>query len=211
MKVNFQVELEKIIKKEDKLGRVPKLLLHSCCAPCSTYVLEYLSNYFEIGVLYYNPNIYPVSEYDYREEEQKRLIESMQTKNPVHFIKANFDPMIYYKAIKGHEKDQEGGDRCLICYELRLREAAGEAKKMAYDYFTTTLTISPHKNSQALNSIGKRLEEEYGVDYLYSDFKKKEGFKRSIELSKEFDMYRQDYCGCVFSYNETKNRNKNAE
>lgn len=205
MKINYQLELEKVLKSIDQ-ENVPKLLLHSCCAPCSTYVLEYLSDFFEIGVLYYNPNIFPKEEYDFRENEQKNLIERLNTKHKISFIKARFDPKEYYNAIKGHEKDREGGTRCSKCFELRLREAAFVAKKEGFDYFTTTLSISPHKDSQLLNAIGKELEEEYGVKYLCSDFKKKGGFKRSVELTSQYDMYRQDYCGCIFSLNESKER-----
>lgn len=209
MKINYQLELDKILKQIQSQDQAPSLLLHSCCAPCSTYVLEYLSQYFKIGVLYYNPNIYPLSEYEFREEEQEKLINNLQTKNPIKFIKADFNPMEYYKAVKGHEKDKEGGDRCAKCFELRLREAAKVASEKGFDYFTTTLSISPHKDSQLLNRIGEMLQEEYGVKYLFSDFKKKNGFKRSVELTQEHDMYRQDYCGCVFSFNERQGQIKN--
>lgn len=208
MKINYQVELDKVIQQNEKEGKVPTLLLHSCCAPCSTYVLEYLSDYFKIYLLYYNPNIYPVSEYYFREEEQMKLIEKLETKHKIEFVKAKFDPMNYYSAVKGHEKEPEGGKRCEICFDLRLREAGLKAKEMGLDYFTTTLSISPHKNSQILNEVGKKLEEELGVKYLHSDFKKKNGFKRSVELTAQYDMYRQDYCGCIFSLNESKQRQK---
>ena len=208
MKVNYQVELDKTIDYHVKNGQVPTLLLHSCCAPCSTYVLEYLSQYFKIYLYYYNPNIYPVSEYHYREKEQEDLINRLPAKNKIEFVKADFKPMDFYNKVKGHEKDPEGGERCSLCFDLRLREAANKAKELGLDYFTTTLTISPHKNSQVLNKVGQALEEELGVKYLYSDFKKKNGFKRSVELTQEFDMYRQDYCGCIFSYNEAKERQK---
>ena len=170
-KVNYQKVLEQIIEKNERENRVPTLLLHSCCAPCSSYCLEYLSNYFKITVFYYNPNIYPEEEYTKR-------------------------------VAKGLEDCPEGGERCFLCYELRLREAAELAKKMQMDYFTTTLSISPLKNAEKLNEIGDALAEEYGIAYLNSDFKKKNGYKRSVELSEQYGMYRQYYCGCVFSKNQ---------
>lgn len=204
MKINYQVELDKTIKQNQRDGRVPTLLLHSCCAPCSTYVLEYLSQYFKIYLYYYNPNIYPISEYHFREREQEDLISRLNVVNKIEFVKARFEPVEYYNAVKGHEKEREGGKRCELCFELRLKEAAEKAKELGLDYFTTTLSISPHKNSQTLNHIGEMLEESTGVRYLYSDFKKKNGFKRSVELTAQFDMYRQDYCGCIFSLNESK-------
>lgn len=194
--VNYQKELEKIIEKTEN---VPSVLLHSCCAPCSSYVMEYLSCYFNLGVLYFNPNISPESEYEKRVNELERLISEMPFKNEVKLIKGRYEPKEFYDAVKGFEKCEEGGERCFICYELRLREAAVMAKKLGYDYFTTTLTISPLKNATKINEIGKKLEEEIGVRMLPSDFKKKNGYKRSVELSKEYDLYRQDFCGCVFS------------
>lgn len=207
MKKNYQLELEKIIKSIDLDKDAPTLLLHSCCAPCSTYVLEYLSDYFSISVLYYNPNIYPAEEYFYREKEQEEFITKIKAKNKINFIKARYNPQEYFEVIKGFEKEPEGGDRCHKCYELRLVEAASVASENSFDYFTTTLSISPHKDSQILNQIGEKVAEKFDVKYLYSDFKKKNGFKRSVELTNEFEMYRQDYCGCVFSYNEAKKRN----
>ncbi len=211
MKINYQLELEKTLKEEEKKVQVSKLLLHSCCGPCSTYVLEYLSNYFEIGLLYYNPNIYPKEEYDFREKEQEALLEKISGKYPIKFIKANYNPKDYYDYIKGYEKEKEGGQRCNLCFDLRLKEAARVAKDLGYDYFTTTLSISPHKNSQVLNEIGAKVAEEYGLKYLHSDFKKKNGFKRSVELTEKYDMYRQDYCGCVFSYKESLERRKDIK
>lgn len=198
-KINYQKELDSIIKKlvEDK--KTPTLLIHSCCAPCSSYVLEYLSKYFKISILFYNPNIYPVEEYSRRVAEQKGLIIALKVKNQVNFIEGRYDTESFYNMAKGFENEKEGGERCFRCYELRLKEAAIIAKQQGYDYFTTTLSISPHKNSQKLNEIGSKLSEEYDVKYLYSDFKKKEGYKRSIELSNQYNLYRQDYCGCVFS------------
>ncbi len=211
MKINYQLELDKTIKEIEKLDYVPRLLLHSCCGPCSTYVLEYLSNYFEIGLLYYNPNIYPKEEYFFRENEQEKLIEKLDVKYPISFIRADYRPDEYYRLVRGYEGEKEGGKRCHICFDMRLREAARIAKEKGFDYFTTTLSISPHKDSQVLNQIGKELEEEFKIKYLYSDFKKKNGFKRSVELTQEYDMYRQDYCGCVFSYKEARKRQEKID
>ena len=198
-KINYQKELDKLIDHLQKEEKVPTLLLHSCCAPCSSYVLEYLSKYFKITLLYYNPNISPKEEYEARVREQKRLIGEMDFVHPVQFMEGKYLPEEFYRAVKGHEEDKEGGERCFICYEQRLREGAIAAKAGGFDYFTTTLSISPLKNAQKLNEIGGRLAEQYGVKYLFSDFKKKEGYKKSTEISKEYHMYRQYYCGCVYS------------
>ena len=200
--VNYQKQLDKIINRLEQEGRVPRLLLHSCCAPCSSYVLEYLSKYFEITVLYYNPNLYPDSEFAKRSAEQRRLIDEMKTVHPVSFMEGAFDKSVFYQMAAGMESIREGGARCFRCYELRLRKTAETAKALGFDFFTTTLSISPLKNAQKLNEIGGRLADEYGVAYLMSDFKKKNGYKRSVELSQEYDLYRQDYCGCEFSYQE---------
>lgn len=197
--MNYQKELDKLIERLEKEDNVPSLLLHSCCAPCSSYVLEYLSNYFKITVFYYNPNIYPESEYTKRILEQQTLITQMKTRYPVAFMAGNYDSERFYEMAKGLEHLKEGKERCFRCYEMRLREAAEVAGKCGFDYFTTTLSISPLKNAAKLNEIGTRLSKEYGVAYLLSDFKKKNGYKRSIELSKKYDLYRQDYCGCEFS------------
>ena len=197
--MNYQKELEKIIERLGREEKVPTLLLHSCCAPCSSYVLEYLSNYFETTIFYYNPNIYPESEYTRRILEQQTLIAKMKTQHPVTFMAGNYDKDRFYEMARGMEHLKEGGERCFKCYELRLRESAEVAKKCGLDYFTTTLSISPLKNAAKLNEIGLRLSGEYGVEYLPSDFKKKNGYKRSIELSKKYGLYRQDYCGCEFS------------
>lgn len=202
MNRNYQKELENIIEENQKNGKVPRLFLHSCCAPCSSYVLEYLSQYFEITVYYYNPNIFPAEEYEKRVEEERKLIEAMNFVHPVDLIAAPYEPESFYQIAKGYEKEPEGGERCVRCYELRLREAARLAASLGYDYFTTTLTISPLKRADKLNEIGERLAEEYGVACLPSDFKKRNGYKRSIELSKEYGLYRQDYCGCVYSIRE---------
>ena len=198
-KRNYQKELDRLIENITKEGKVPRLFLHSCCAPCSSYVLEYLSEYFKITVFFYNPNIDPESEYTKRILELQRLIGSMNLKYPVSFIAGQYDSDRFYEMAKGLENVKEGGERCFKCYELRLREAVEIAKEGEFEYFTTTLSISPHKNAQKLNEIGQRLGEEYGVEYLLSDFKKKNGYKRSIELSEEYGLYRQNYCGCVFS------------
>lgn len=196
---NYQKELEQIIHICQKEEKTPRLLLHSCCAPCSSYVLEYLSNYFSITVFYYNPNIYPPEEITKRAREQKRLIAAIPALHPVTYKEGTYDPERFYQITKGHEQDPEGGERCFLCYRLRLEEAAREAKNGGYDYFTTTLSISPLKNAEKLNEIGEELGGVYGVSYLNSDFKKKNGYKRSIELSGEYGLYRQNYCGCVFS------------
>ena len=203
-KVNYQKELDKLILELKKEEKVPRLLLHSCCAPCRSYVLEYLSQYFEVTVFYYNPNIYPESEYTKRVLEQQKLISEMRFKYPVTFIAGNYDSEKFYNMARGLENVKEGGERCFKCYELRLREAAKIAKNGEYDFFTTTLSISPLKNAQKLNEIGMLLAEEYGIEYLLSDFKKKNGYKRSVELSEQYGLYRQDYCGCVFSMKERK-------
>lgn len=205
MNINYSKELDNKIEQIVSKDQVPSLLLHSCCAPCSSYVLEYLANYFKITVFYYNPNIYPEKEYRRRVQEQINFIEEFKTKNKVEFIEGKYDSESFYRGAKGMEDEKEGGRRCTVCFELRLREAAIMAKRGSYDYFTTTLSISPHKDAKRLNNIGGELAKEYGVDYLFSDFKKKEGYKRSIELSKEYNLYRQDYCGCIFSKRERSN------
>ncbi len=199
---NYQKSLEKMIQKLSENEPPKRLLLHSCCAPCSSYVLEYLSNYFDITVFYYNPNIAPETEYRMRVEEQKKLIEQMPFKYPVSFIEGTYDSQRFYQMAKGLEKVPEGGERCFKCFRLRLEESAKEAIKGNFDYFTTTLTISPLKNAQKLNEIGQQIAEEYGAKWLPSDFKKKNGYKRSTELSREYGLYRQNYCGCVFSKSE---------
>ncbi len=196
---NYQKELESIIAKHEKAGEVPTLLLHSCCAPCSSYCLEYLSNYFRITVFYYNPNIYPEEEYELRVAEQKRLIEALPVKHKITLISGAFEKERFYEAIKGYEDCKEGDERCFICYKLRLEETVKLAKELGVDYFTTTLSISPLKNAEKLNEIGEELGEIYGVRHLSSDFKKKNGYKRSVELSAEYEMYRQYYCGCIYS------------
>lgn len=197
--MNYQKELESRLGQIKKEGKVPRLLLHSCCAPCSSYVLEYLSAYFEITVFYYNPNIYPENEYTKRIIEQQRLIEKMTAVHPVSFIAGNYDREKFHLAVRGLEQEPEGGERCMRCFAMRLRETAGIAKEGGFDYFTTTLTISPQKNAVMINGIGEKAGEESGIPYLPSDFKKKNGYKRSIELSREYGLYRQNYCGCEYS------------
>ena len=201
-KRNHQKELEKIRAKNQKEDRIPTLFLHSCCAPCSSYVLEYLSPFFRITDFFYNPNISPESEYKKREEELERLIERMPFQNRPVFLSGAYCPEKFYEMAKGMESIPEGGERCFACYRLRLEETARMAAEGGYDYFATTLTISPLKNAAKLNEIGEELEQKYGVKHLPSDFKKKNGYKRSIELSAEYDLYRQDFCGCVFSKRE---------
>ena len=196
---NLQKELEKIIAQNEKEGIKPTLLLHSCCAPCSSYCLEYLHKYFKITVFFYNPNIFPKEEYAHRVSEVKRLINEMGLENEVGFIEGDFDSDRFYAMAKGKEAVPEGRSRCFDCYRLRLRKTAALAKEMSFDYFTTTLSISPLKNAAKLREIGLELEKEYGVKNLPSDFKKKEGYKRSIELSAKYGLYRQNFCGCEFS------------
>lgn len=202
MQVNYQKILDEIIEKNISNNKVPTLLLHSCCAPCSSYVLEYLSNYFKITILYYNPNISPIEEFYKRVEEQKRLISLLKTKYPVSLIEGDYDNNLFEDTVKGLENEPERGKRCYACYELRLRQCAQIAKDRGFDYFTTTLSISPYKNSNWINEIGSKLEQEYKVNYLYADFKKKNGYKRSIELSNIYHLYRQNYCGCIYSKKE---------
>lgn len=202
-KINYQRELDKLIAS---LDGTPRLLLHSCCAPCSSYCLEYLSQYFSITVLYYNPNISPEEEFRKRAEEQKRLISELPLKNPVSLVVDKYDPNEFFDAIKGLESAPEGGERCFVCYRLRLERAARYSKELGFDYFCSTLSISPLKNAQKLNQISAELSEIYEVKNLPNDFKKKGGYLRSIELSREYDLYRQNYCGCVFS-----KRNETAE
>lgn len=199
MKRNYQKEMEETLEKIAQKKRAPKLFLHSCCAPCSTYVLEYLSRYFAITVFYYNPNIYPEEEYRKRVKEQKQFIQNFPAQNEISFLEGTYDKDRFYEMAKGLEMEPEGQKRCMGCYRLRLQEAAVRARSHGMDFFTTTLSISPMKDAEKLNQIGEALAKEYGVEYLNSDFKKKNGYQRSVEISRDFHMYRQDYCGCVFS------------
>jgi len=195
--MNYQKLMDEVIESEK--GNRPTLLLHVCCAPCSSYVLEYLTKYFKITILFYNPNIFPYDEYKKRYEEAKRLILDMECCSDVELVEIGYNNSDFEDVIEGLKEQPEGGRRCFKCYELRLGRAAEYASLNKFDYFTTTLSISPYKNANKLNEIGKKLEEEYKVKYLYADFKKKNGYKRSIELSKEYNLYRQDYCGCIYS------------
>lgn len=201
---NYQRELTALLEQLSKKSEqpAPKLLLHSCCAPCSSYVLEYLSPYFEIIDFYYNPNISPKEEYEERKQELQRLIQELPHKNSITFVEGNYEPERFFDMAKGMEELPEGGERCFQCYEMRLREAAILAKEQKADYFATTLTISPLKNAAKLNEIGEALAAEYNITYLPSDFKKKNGYRRSVELSEEYGLYRQNYCGCAFSKRE---------
>ncbi len=202
---NYQKELDLLLSGLEKAADAPALLLHSCCAPCSSYCMEYLRDFFRITVFYYNPNITEEAEYRKRVKEEIRLIETYNRqeeeyrKAKIEIIEGDYEPDCFREMAKGLENCPEGGERCFGCYELRLRKTAELAKEQGFDYFTTTLTISPLKNAGKLNEIGERLALEYGIRWLPSDFKKRGGYQRSIELSKEYDLYRQNYCGCVFS------------
>lgn len=209
MKRNYSKELENLIRISS--GNNPKLLIHSCCAPCSSYVLEYLSQHFDITLLYYNPNISPKSEFEYRVSELKRLVSEMPLDKEINIEIPEYNDREFYDEVKGMEDIPEGGERCFKCYEIRLRKAIEYGKENGFEYFTTTLSISPYKNAEKLNEIGERLAEEYGgVKWLPSDFKKKNGYKRSIELSRIYNLYRQDYCGCVYSKTERERNKKTA-
>ncbi len=212
-KQNYQKILESILSNRETYGK--RLLLHSCCAPCSSYVLVYLSRYFEITVFYYNPNITEQEEYQKRAQEQKRLIDELNNERntgmerfPIHVLDAEYDPESFLRIAQGHEADTEGGERCFACYGLRLAKTAESAAEGGFDYFTTTLSISPLKNAEKLNEIGQKLGENYGIPYLLSDFKKRNGYLTSIELSGKYNLYRQDYCGCIYSKAEREKQKK---
>lgn len=196
---NYQKQLEQKLDALSRLTQTPRLLLHSCCAPCSSYVLDYLAPHFQITVFYYNPNISPHAEYEKREAEQMRLITALPAPHPIAFQKATYEPERFLQAARGLENEPEGGARCLACFRLRLSETAKAAKAGGFDFFTTTLSVSPHKNAQALAEIGEECAREYGVSYLAADFKKRGGYLRSIELSKTYGLYRQNFCGCQYS------------
>lgn len=214
--VNYQRELDKLLSDETMRGK--RLFLHSCCAPCSSYVLTYLSSFFDITVFYFNPNITCDSEYRHRVDEQKRLIEALNSERnwpswatplryPISVMEGEYDSAVFFEAVRGLEKEPEGGARCAVCFRLRLEETARRAVEGGFDYFGTTLTISPLKNAQVINGIGKTLEQKYGgVCWLPSDFKKKEGYKHSIELSHKYELYRQNFCGCEFSKQISQNK-----
>ncbi|MCD8238323.1 MAG: epoxyqueuosine reductase QueH [Clostridiales bacterium] len=203
-KVNYQKKLDLIIEENLKKGRLPSLFLHACCAPCSTYCLEYLSRFFDITVFYYNPNISPQEEYEKRVGEIKRFITEFPAENKVKLMLGDYDPKVFFEAAKGFEAVPEGGERCFRCFRLRLMKSAEKAAKLGYEYLTTTLTISPLKNAEKLNEIGEECAEKYSIKWLPSDFKKKNGYKRSIELSREYNLYRQNFCGCVYSKRESE-------
>lgn len=209
MKINYDKVMEDIIAKECEQTKVPTLLLHVCCAPCSSAVLERLSKYFKITIYYYNPNISPYEEYRKRVCELKRFVREIDTKHEITIVEGVYEPEKFEQLARGLEQEKEGGARCFKCYYLRLHSTALLAKEKNFDYFTTTLSISPYKNAEKLNQIGEMLEKKYGVSYLYSDFKKKEGYKRSIELSRKYHLYRQDYCGCIYSCEVMKNEKTN--
>lgn len=206
MKKNYSLLLEQTLADIKKSGQRPKLLLHVCCAPCSSYVLEYLAEFFDITVFFFNPNISPASEYEFRERELERLLTEMPLSSSVKIISGRYCPEEFYNMAKGLEELPEGASRCKNCYRMRLSESADIAFKNGFDYFTTTLSISPYKNAEWLNSIGAEEGERFGVKYLFSDFKKKNGYKRSCELSNEYQLYRQDYCGCEFSKRDAEKR-----
>lgn len=205
-KINYQIETDKIINKIP-MNKAPRLFLHSCCAPCSSYTLEYLSEYFEITVFYFNPNISPQEEFEKRFSEQERLISLLPAKNRITLVKGEYNHSDFLEIARGLEDVKEGGERCFRCYRQRLEKTAQLAAEQGYDYFCTTLSISPLKNSQKINEIGFEVGEKYGVKWLPSDFKKREGYKRSIELSREYDLYRQNFCGCIFSKREAELKN----
>ena len=196
MKENYSLICENIL---NNLKEKKKLLLHSCCAPCSSYVISYLSNYFDITILYYNPNIYPYKEYKKRKDEQIKLINEIHTINKLDIIDCDYDNELYDELIKGMENEPERGKRCRVCYLMRMEKTALIAKNNDYDYFCTTLSVSPYKNADWINEFGKELEKKYNIKWLYSDFKKKDGYKESILLSKKYNLYRQNYCGCIYS------------
>lgn len=185
-------------EKLEKLDYTPKILIHSCCGPCSTSVIDRLKDYFDITVLYYNPNIEPLAEYEKRKEEQKKVLNKIKSKNKLDFLDCDYDNGLYHEKIQGLEKELEGGKRCKVCYELRLSYTKNKAEENKFDYFTTTLSVSPFKNAKWINEIGLSLENEK-VLFLPADFKKKDGYKKSILFSNEYGLYRQDYCGCIYS------------
>ena len=202
MKENYSEKCEQIL---NSLKETKNILIHSCCGPCSSYVITYLLPYFNITILYYNPNIYPYEEYLKRKEEQIKVINELNkiSDNKINIMDCDYDNSIYEKEIKGLEKEPERGKRCEVCYKLRMEKTVVLAKENNYDYFCTTLSVSPYKNANLINQIGKELEEKYNVKWLYSDFKKKDGYKESIKLSEKYNLYRQNYCGCIYSKKES--------
>lgn len=205
-KIDYQKVLDATLARVSRATKKPALLLHACCAPCSSYVIEYLQEYFDITLYFYNPNIAPKEEYDFRADELKRLVKEMPIASGTKVIVEEYNSGEFYNIAKGREEMPEGGERCKECYRLRLERTARRAGEDGFDFFCTTLSISPYKNAARLNSIGGELGREYGVEYLVSDFKKKNGYKRSCELSREYALYRQDWCGCEFSKAEAQKR-----
>ena len=199
LKIDYQQKLTEILKEIEQFNRVPSLLIHACCAPCSSYVIQYLSNHFDITLYYYNPNIFPHDEYSRRLNELKTFLQELPTKNPIKFIEKSYQPDDYYNVINELSHLGERSKRCYECYKLRMEHAAYVAKENDFDFFTTTLSISPHKVSNWINEIGDNLQTEYSIRYLFADFKKNNGYLKSLELSQEYNLYRQDYCGCEFS------------
>ncbi|MBE6531366.1 MAG: epoxyqueuosine reductase QueH [Ruminococcaceae bacterium] len=208
-KIDYQKILDTTLKTVSGVSKKPRLLLHACCAPCSSYVIEYLERYFDITVYFYNPNIAPETEYDFRARELERLLREMPLSSEVKLVVEEYNSDEFYNISQGREEMPEGGERCKECYRLRLEKTARYAAENKFDFFCTTLSVSPYKNAARLNDIGAQLGEVYGVEYLISDFKKKNGYKRSCELSKEYGLYRQDYCGCEFSRAEALRRKAN--
>lgn len=209
--MNYAKIMDNIILELQKENKVPNLLLHSCCAPCSSHVIDTLHKYFNITIFYYNPNIEPESEYLKRKNEEINFIKKFPHQNKLEIIDSDYDNELYHQVVKGLENEKEGGARCMKCYYLRLDKTASKAKELGFDYFATTLTVSPFKNSAKINEFGEKLSQKYNIKYLYSDFKKKNGYKHSIELSKEYNLYRQDYCGCIYQKkerDEKKQQNK---
>ena len=211
-KTNYQKQLDEIIARHQALNEVPSLLLHTCCAPCSSYTLEYLSQHFSVTVYFYNPNISPAAEYQLRVQEQKRLISQLPAKHPISFIEGEYEPKDFFNIAKGLENEPEGGERCSACFRLRLAHTAAIAAEMNFDYFTTSLTISPLKNADKINEIGAELAQIHATSFLPSDFKKRGGYLRSIQLSRQYNLYRQNFCGCPFSrQNSDSNSGSNPD
>lgn len=200
-KINYDRVLNQLFKSWMSEGKRPKILLHSCCAPCSTYTLEYLTQYADVDIYFSNSNIHPRVEYERRAQVQKDFIEQFNKdyNQSVQFLEAPYEPQVFIQKTKGLTDEPEGGARCTVCFDMRLGTVADKAKKLGYDYFGSTLTISPHKNSQVINEVGLELQEEYQINYLPSDFKKNNGYRRSVEMCEIYDIYRQCYCGCVYA------------
>src|SRR5574344_830304 len=201
-KINYDVKRLAIISA---LDHVPSILLHSCCALCSSYCISILTNYFNITIIYYNPNIEPYEEYNKRKQEEIRFIKEFPNKNKLNIIDCDYDNELYHQLVKGLENEPERGKRCFKCYAMRLKYTALKAQELGFEYFGTTLSVSPYKNSQKLNEIGEELERVFNVKFLYADFKKNDGYKKSIELAKNYNLYRQNYCGCIYSLKANKN------